>query len=147
MENLTETLKNKFFANNADLAQFLGLDYVETTTGMNGYPEHIQNAIISESIETLLETQTALEDAGYEVEQLYLHKKDGWNLWNRTNTYIQKGQMCIELGQDWTFDFDSDEEESTIKEKIFTELFAYHELLADDEDFRATKKSKNWPVM
>lgn len=106
MESLKKLINDNEITRNNDLSEYLGLDYVETTVGSNGYPQSLNWAMTSDSIAQLLKAKESLEQEGYEVEELFLKKKDGQQLWNRSNTYIKKGQMQIASDQDYYIDLD-----------------------------------------
>lgn len=63
------------------IAQENCLEYVETTIGSNGYPSHIEGAIIGfESFEQFSEIKSQ-----YNLQSLYLTRREGNHLWNRGN--------------------------------------------------------------
>ena len=63
------------------IAEKHDLEVVTTTTGDNGYPEHIERALTGFSDKEQME-QVARENGG-EIVALYKH--DGWDLWQRDN--------------------------------------------------------------
>lgn len=62
-----------------EIAYVCGLDVVETTTGRNGYPQNIKQAIVGfdewEYVVSVAER--------YGLRITTLHKRDGWQLWER----------------------------------------------------------------
>lgn len=69
-----------------EIAYNEGLELVSTTTGMNGYPQNVNYALIGlddfQQAETLVKKYPCLEI-------VTLHKRDGWQLWDfkARNTY------------------------------------------------------------
>jgi hypothetical protein len=63
----------------AEIADLESLDYVETTSGTNGYPENIKDVIVGfdnwEQLEKVAEK--------YNLNAINLHKQDGWQLYER----------------------------------------------------------------
>lgn len=108
---------------NAALAYKLGLRHVSTTSESNGYPSNVDGAIISDSIQELIDTGTKLMELGFHVDWLYLHKKDGWDLWHRTSVgYFELGCFAKVDDQDFYFDYDPEWSEYEAKEAIFEEI-------------------------
>ena len=56
-----------------------GLEYIETTTGMNGYPQHVRGAIIG--FETYGEAEKVAKEHGLRITTFF--KRDGWHLYQR----------------------------------------------------------------
>lgn len=56
-----------------------GLEYIETTTGMNGYPQCIRGAIIG--FETFEEAEKLAKEHGLCIRTFF--KRDGWQLYQR----------------------------------------------------------------
>lgn len=73
-----------------DIAQLEGLQYVETTDQHNGYPSHIEGAIIGfENYNQLDEVMRKyFHQISGSFRRVDLDKRDGWQLWHRdyTNT-------------------------------------------------------------
>lgn len=107
------------------------LKRVETTIGRNGYPQKLQYAYYCDSKEEMKHIVEELKSEGENVEELFIHKKNGWNLWCREILIHD----CINLGlvgdSDSAIYLDMDKEEEEIKEDIFLSL------IGDDEDFIA----------
>lgn len=69
-----------------EIAHVCGLDVVNTTTGRNGYPQDIKQAIVGfdnwEYMESVAER--------YGLRITTLHKRKGWQLWERNgNTTLE----------------------------------------------------------
>ena len=62
-----------------EIADIEGLEYIETTSGMNGYPQNIQGAIVG------FEDWEQLEKIAikYNLNAINLHGRDGWQLYER----------------------------------------------------------------
>lgn len=74
-ENVVEILN--------EIANEYDISIVETTIGTNGYPRNLQFALTDfESYEQYCEIRDK-----YNLQELSLHKKDGWQLWERNNTW------------------------------------------------------------
>ena len=54
-----------------------GLEYIETTTGMNGYPQHIRGAIIG--FYTFDEAKKLSKEHGLRITTFF--KSDGWQMY------------------------------------------------------------------
>lgn len=75
IENERKILEN--IANEYDIS------LVETTIGMNGYPKQLRYALTDfKSFEQYCEIKDK-----YNLDELNLHRKDGWQLWERNNTW------------------------------------------------------------
>ena len=78
-----------------EIAYKEGLELVSTTTGMNGYPQNVNYALIGlddfQQAETLAKKYPCLKI-------VTLHKRDGWHLWefNERNTY-----QAMQVEADW----------------------------------------------
>lgn len=62
-----------------EIAYVCGLDVVETTTGRNGYPQNIKQAIVG--FDEWEYAESVAERYGLRITTL--HKRDGWQLWER----------------------------------------------------------------
>ena len=76
------------------------LDYIETTTGANGYPRNIRGAIIG--FETFEEAEKIAKEYGLRITTLF--KRDGWNLYerNNNNTWEPLKITASDYGDDYT---------------------------------------------
>lgn len=63
------------------LAEKLGLNYIETTTGTSGYPINIKPAMVG--FETFKQAKEIADEYGLAIESF--EKRDGWSLWVRKN--------------------------------------------------------------
>lgn len=78
-----------------EIAYNEGLELVSATTGMNGYPQNVDYALIGlddfQQAETLVKKYPCLEI-------VTLHKRDGWQLWDfkERNTY-----QAMQVEVDW----------------------------------------------
>ena len=72
-------MKNK--ADLREIAENNGLTYAESTSGTNGYPANIKVIIIG--FEYFQDAEKLAEKYGISIE--FFKKKDGWDLWERTN--------------------------------------------------------------
>jgi hypothetical protein len=59
---------------------------VDTTTDRNGYPRNERKAIIADTRTELAQAQADLIAQGYEVEEVYLHRRNGQNHFHRVGT-------------------------------------------------------------
>lgn len=66
------------------IAERHGLELIETTDKYNGYPSNLKNAIIG--FNNFKQAEEIAEK--YNLEITSFNKKDGWELWYRTNSYI-----------------------------------------------------------
>lgn len=120
--NLKELIKETVIqlASNSELADWLELYHEDTTTGMNGYPENVKEAIVSNSLRELEEIAEHLKSLGFEVTKLELHRKEGWHLWNRKSIpFFTEGQYMQANDQDYYFDYDPKWDEDQAKEELF----------------------------
>lgn len=138
METLQITRKEiekNYITNNAELAQLFGLDYQETTIGANGYPSGLNWAITSDSIQKLINLKEQLQKEGYEVEELELHARDGWNLWNRRNAYLRTGIYTQQNDSDYAMMLDMSNEVAELKKEIFNTFYGNIENIDFIEEF------------
>jgi len=122
MKNFQELTKKDILDNNSiqELSGLIGMDYLNTTTGMNGSPQNTNYAIIADTITELEELAEKLKSLGCDVSKLELTKKDGWSLWNRCRLDFAKGQYYKQVSdQDYTIDIDSEIDEDAIKQELF----------------------------
>ena len=76
-----------------------GLQYIETTTGMNGYPQHIRGAIIG--FYTFQEAEDLAREHGLCIRTFF--KRDGWQLYQRESgsTYRPLRITASDYGDDY----------------------------------------------
>lgn len=77
-----------------------GLEYVETTTGRNGYPENLRGAIIG--FDNYGEAEKLARKYGLRITTLY--RKDGWDLYERNGdtTYGPMEISAEDYGDDYS---------------------------------------------
>lgn len=122
MKNFQELTKQDILDNNSiqELSGLIGMDYLNTTTGMNGYPQNTNYAIIADTITELEELAKKLKTLDCNVLKLELTKKDGWSLWNRYRLDFAKGQYYKQVSdQDYTIDIDCEMDDYQIKQELF----------------------------
>ena len=144
MENLTKQQVIDS-CSNANLAEALGLEYVETTIERNGYPNSLKHVMISDSIDELNETSDYLEKLGFEVSKYKLHKKDGWGLWYRENeNFFEKGQFMQVDDSDYWFDYSPTWSEEEAKKELRKNVCDNDEIIniLYDEMKSATKDTR-----
>lgn len=75
-----------------------GLDVVETTKGMNGYPQGLGKAVIG--FKTFEEAQEVARESGGEVVDL--SRRDGWLFWKNNGRVWKEWEMQAEdYGDDY----------------------------------------------
>lgn len=62
-----------------ELASNDGLTFIETTSGMNGYPKNIQPALIG--FASFKDVEAFAQEHGLDI--MMFHRRDGWQLWER----------------------------------------------------------------
>jgi hypothetical protein len=120
------------------------LTRVETTVGNNGYPLHLQYAYYCDSKKETEEIIEDLRNHGHEVQELYLRRRNGHQLWNRE----LRDHSLIKLDRvgeyDWAITLDMNGDEEDIKSDILTYIIGedleYIDSLGDEvnlivEDF------------
>lgn len=81
-----------------EIAYERGLEVVETTQGMNGYPEGLGKAIIG--FETFEEAEEVAREIGGDVVDLC--RRDGWQFWKNCGTIYREWSMDPEdYGDDY----------------------------------------------
>lgn len=109
---------------------YVNLEKVETTVGSNGYPSKLQWAYYCENRSEMEEIIEDLEYKGFEVEELFLSKKNGQQLWNRDRVPHRLVNLFHEDSQSYAIFIDTDSGEENIKLTIDSVL------IGDDEEFR-----------
>ena len=66
-----------------EIASENGLHVINTTTGLNGYPQFLKKAIIG--FENFEQAENLAEEYHLDIE--IFTKRDGWQLWNRDNNH------------------------------------------------------------
>ena len=81
-----------------EIAYERGLEVVETTQGMNGYPHGLGKAVIG--FETFEEAQEVARESGGEVVDL--SRRDGWQFWKNNGRVWKEWKMQAEdYGDDY----------------------------------------------
>ena len=119
-----------------DLAAEKGLDYIETTTNRNGYPENIKGAIIG--FKTFDEAQALADGYGLSIESF--EQRDGWKLWYRTgkSMYEPFNNGASDYGDDYN-EYDKSSLDSFYDDEIKPVLTEFNNL-DDLEEFIKDKK-------
>lgn len=91
------------------------LEYIETTTGMNGYPQCIRGAIIG--FETFEEAEKIAKEHGLRITTFF--KRDGWQLYGRNGntTWEPLKITSSDYGDDCNH-YDSDDAENFFEEHV-----------------------------
>lgn len=81
-----------------ELAGNNNLQFIETTSGRNGYPEHLRPGLIG--FETYEQVEVFAKDRNLSVE--LFHRRDGWQLWERGGYITEALQVRVEyFGDDF----------------------------------------------
>lgn len=82
-----------------EIAYDNGLELIQTTAGMNGYPQQLQDAIIG--FDTFEEAEKLAKENGLSIE--VFTKRDGWDLWYRTGNTAWEAfeRSCEDYGEDY----------------------------------------------
>ena len=102
-----------------EIADIEGLEYIETTSGMNGYPQNIQGAIVG------FEDWEQLEKIAikYNLNAINLHGRDGWQLYERQGTASEPFKNSSEdYGDDYSQEDDADSYQKSEMEDVFPHL-------------------------
>jgi hypothetical protein len=119
------------FSETQDLAYEQGLEWAETTEGMNGYPTNTRPCLTDfASISEFENIEANLKARGYEVTPIIIRRKDGWALWNWSNGFIRKGMYRYVGENDWSIEVSSNDK---------AEEVAFH-LIAEDREFDSFKE-------
>ena len=99
-----------------------GLEYIDTTTGMNGYPQCIRGAIIG--FETFEEAQEVAKTHGLRITTFF--KRDGWQLYQRdgNTTYEPMKITSYDYGDDYKHFTNEIPQEDFIEEELLPSLSA-----------------------
>ena len=98
------------------------LQYIETTTGMNGYPEHLHGAIIG--FETFEEAEKLAKEHGLCIRTFF--KRDGWQLYQRNSntTWEPMKITASDYGGDYKQFTNDISQEDFIEEELLPSLSA-----------------------
>lgn len=103
----------------AEIADNEGLKYVESTSGINGYPKNIQDAIVG------FDNWEQLEKVAkkYNLNAINLHKRDGWQLYERQGIPTEPYKnSCNDYGDDYSECYDADAYQKQVMEDAFPYL-------------------------
>lgn len=90
-----------------EIAYENGLEVIQTTSSMNGYPSNIKYAIIG--FESFEQAQAIADQYDLQIE--YFKKKAGWSLWYRTGNWADKAyQISSETFGDNYQDYEKQDE-------------------------------------
>lgn len=130
---IMETLDLRFISEENDL------EYIETTSARNGYPQSIQGAVIG--FDTFEEAKNFASENDLEIQ--FFEKKDGWNLWyrNGNTAYEEMTISSNDYGDDYSEIYSSqfNDEEDFIEEEVneqMSELLSFEDI----ESFLNDKK-------
>lgn len=116
---------------------------VETTErGGNSYPRRLRRAYTADTIGELRDLVQAAQAAGHKVSVLYLHRRDGWALWERYNTAsdhdLEDDYFQAKAEDDWTITITN---ESDAKQEAFLAVCGEGYPVDDAQDlFRRAKQ-------
>lgn len=98
------------------------LEYIETTTGMNGYPQHLRGAIIG--FNTFSEAEAIAQKHGLRITTFF--KRDGWHLYQRdgNTTYKPLKITSYDYGDDYKHFTNEIPQEDFIEEELLPNLAA-----------------------
>lgn len=98
------------------------LEYIETTTGMNGYPQHLRGAIIG--FNTFAEAEAIAQEHGLRITTFF--KRDGWHLYQRdgNTTYEPLKITSYDYGDDYKHFTNEIPQEDFIEEELLPNLAA-----------------------
>jgi hypothetical protein len=107
-----------------------GLDMIETTTGRNGYPQDLKKALIG--FDNFEQCKDIADEFGARITTF--HKRDGWQLWERTNneTYEPFENSADDYGDDF-MTFTKDDEDDFFENEV-------KELLDNYDDFDSMRE-------
>lgn len=92
-----------------------GLEYIETTVTLNGYPKFIRGAVIG--FQTFEEADKLAKEHGLCIRTFF--KRDGWQLYTRNNnTTLEPLKIkCEDYGDDYQF-FSADDGERFFADEV-----------------------------
>ena len=99
-----------------------GLEYIETTTGMNGYPQYLRGAIVG--FETFEEAESVSKEYGLRITTFF--KYVGWQLYKRSsNTTFEPMKITSsDYGDDYRHFTNDISVEDFIEEELLPNLSA-----------------------
>ncbi|MDD2191850.1 MAG: hypothetical protein PHO12_04855 [Bacteroidales bacterium] len=133
--NIYEIFADKEELSLGEIADIEELEYVETTSGTNGYPQNIQGAIIG------FEDWEQLEKIAikYNLEAINLHRRDGWQLYERQgNASEPYKNSSSDYGDDYCEYDDAD----AYQEQIMEDILPYAEFTTFEDVGNWLKEKK-----
>jgi len=119
-----------------EIADKHGLTATETTTAANGYPQGLRYTLTDfDSISQLKTLSEQLTAEGREVEEVILHKRDGWQLWSRSRGSVTHGMFRKQSSGEWTIDLLTDTTRCNTEQEAF-DLIAGGREFTDLEEMR-----------
>jgi hypothetical protein len=107
-----------------ELAENNNLQFIETTDGMNGYPQNLKPALIG--FETFEEAKEFASEHG--LETWIFHKRDGWQLWERkTLAYVSFHNSADDYGDNYNM-FESDDKKDYYENEVKPRLENFSDL-------------------
>ena len=101
-----------------EVAAEYNLDIIETTSGMNGYPRHIRKALVG--FESFEQAEEIAAETG--LCMMELHRRDGWQLWERANMTCRPFDMThAKLGGDCDMSMDCTEDAIECVDEMLTD--------------------------
>ncbi len=115
-----------------EIADREGLEYIETTTGRNGYPENIQGAIIG--FETYDQAEEIAAKYGFDIE--LFKTRYGWQFWEQCGWQPTPLKISSEdYGDDFRQYNDIDDVLDELK-SIIPDMDSIDEIISASEDAR-----------
>lgn len=112
-----------------EIASENGLHVIDTTTGLNGYPQCLKEAIIG--FENFEQAEKLAEEYHLDIE--IFTKRDGWQLWSRDNNsaYDAFERSASDYGENYQ-QFEANMSQDDFLQQVGAASFIAE--LADDED-------------
>ena len=112
-----------------EIASENGLQVINTTTGLNGYPQSLKEAIIG--FEDYEQAEKLAEEYNLDIE--IFTKRDGWQFWNRDNNsaYDAFERSASDYGENFQ-QFESNMSQDDFLQQVGASSFI--DELADEED-------------
>ena len=112
-----------------EIASENGLHVIDTTTGLNGYPQCLKEAIIG--FENFEQAEKLAEEYHLDIE--IFTKRDGWQLWSRDNNsaYDAFERSASDYGENYQ-QFEANMSQDDFLQQVGAANFIAE--LADDED-------------
>lgn len=129
-------MKNELICEIADRE---GLEYIETTTGRNGYPENIQGAIIG--FETYNQAEEIADKYGLDIE--LFKTRYGWQFWERCGRFFGPMEISSEdYGDDFYQYNDADDVLDDLKNQV-PYMDSIDEIISNAENAREIIEALN----